>query len=182
MSSTMNAVRKHQAFQAWRADADGLIHLRTCSHDIEGGDEGFHRLKLLKIPISESAAFVLEGLLYKPTLDMDTRIVIIPGAVFHDRERATERVVSYGMGQGYSRLCAEPAWLLVEALTESSLEAMGLRQIVVIHKPVPHVFVNTSGLLCLGRGFDEDVFVHAVDAAPNAFWRDDVGFAFADPT
>jgi hypothetical protein len=134
------------------------------------------------ICIGDEAKFVLHSDAFKPTKDVVNEIAVLKGVLFRDNKRITKhiRAGAYaGEFTGGQKLCdphAEVACLIRDLFTDGEIEAMGLRWILVMHKPIE----NSGGgprLLSADR-YDDGPWMGAACARSDGQWSRAGGFAF----
>lgn len=137
--------------RSWREE-DGVIYFRVTSDGITGKD-WIERLEYMGILLGN---FVKEALLspdFKPTKGVTTEVAVLPGRFFDVNDRKTKKIRIWAKNfrtpnkRRLGNLNLEIACLISEMFPNKELEAMGLRAIVTMHKPIYKPMNDCSGLL-----------------------------------
>jgi hypothetical protein len=121
----------------WR-EQDGVIYFSVTS-DGTTGPQWIERLKKNDFRISDWAKNVLRSSDFKPTSGVKTQIAVLKGTLFEDNDRITEKIRAIALNMYHLtdlNVNAEVACLIRQNFSDKDIEAMGLRQIVVMHKPI----------------------------------------------
>lgn len=113
---------------------------------------------------------------FKPMIGITIEVVVLKGKLFKDSDRITSKIRTETKRRKLNKPNATLACLIRNKFTDKIIEDMGLRWIVVMHKPIN----DDDGLLSVGRGDGgRRLVVHY--GRPDVIWKHDYGFAFVKP-
>ena len=159
-------------------EKEGVIYFSVTS-DGTTGEEWIKRLKREELPfyVEDCVRQVLCSLDFKPTSGVTTKVAVLKGMLFEEQSWITTTVYAEADRRKLLKTNAELACLIREKFTDEEIEAMGLRNIVVMHEPIKGDN-NQRRLLEVSRyGFGN--LVGACLCGPFDRWGCQDGFAFA---
>lgn len=181
VSDILQGILESRPQQRWREE-DGVIYFSVGPTDGTTGEGWIYRLKSKGIDLSGEAREVLQSPDFKPTSGVTTEVAVLRGRCFSADDSSIEDIRAYSEGLQTSDKrkliapSAELACLIREKFTDKEIEAMRLRDIIVMHEPL-HDLCRYSYLLgtCLasfGRWFCAHRVLFRIG------WHRDNGFAF----
>jgi len=114
---------------------------------------------------------------FKPTSGVTTGVAVLKGILFEDNDRITKKIRAEADKRKLSRPNAELACLIREKFTDEEIEAMGLRNIIVMHEPIKDD--NNQRILLEVSRYGLGNSVGARLCGPFDRWGCQDGFAFA---
>ncbi len=170
--------------RSWREE-NGVIYFTLPPTDGTTGEAWIKRLEEKKFRISDYTKRVLRSPDFKPTSGVTTEIAVLKGMLFKGNDRITKKIRTEADRRGWTKPNAEIACLIREMFSDKELEAMGLRWIVTMHRPIKD-FVGYPNLLDASRGGGDDAnrggggrWLDACYDNPDNGWHRGFGFAFA---
>ena len=158
----------------WR-EQDGVVYFSVVSDGMTG-KEWVKYFEKKKLVISDNVRTVLLSSNFRPATELIYEVAVLKGDLWSDKIRTTEQILSLAGKRQYSAPRAEVACLIYNSFLASEIVAMGLTNIVVMHKPI-NGYDGDPALLsincCNDRFFLGDHCHHFVTK-----WRRDSGFAF----
>lgn len=158
-------------------EKNGIIYFSVTS-DGATGEEWITRLESRGLKVNYSTRSILRSEYFKPTSGVTTKIAVIKGELFKLTDRSTKKIRSFAVKQRLNSPNIEVVCLIWEILSKKDVEAMGLKSIVVMHKPIK-ISIGDSVMLgiCLTEtGLSILTFC---DFSSRLRWLPEVGFAFA---
>ena len=122
--------------------------------------------------------------MFEATTGVTTRVVIFRGNRFTREQRLPNELRDFGFSKGLLQPKLEVAFLLAELLDQGDLDQMGVRRIMVMHRPlfVPGYPWNlVPSLLTIGAYEHEIVWLDARLTILNGPLSEDDGFAYVVP-
>jgi hypothetical protein len=139
-----------------------MIYFSASPTDGTTGLGWIERFRKQKFELDPYAKMILESQDFQPTSGIINEVVILKSSLFKDHERLTNRVRAEAEKRKLITPSIEIACLIREKFSNLEFEAIGLRWIAVMHKPVKN-----------GRNAP---FILGIDAKGN----DGLSFAFED--
>ena len=161
--------------RSWHEE-DGVIHFSVTSDGTTGKD-WITRLESKEFRVSKYAKQMLGSPDFKPTSGVTTKVAVLKGMSFEDKDRITKNIHAEADKRKLSKPNAELACLIREKFTNEEIKQMGLICIVVMRKPI-HDSARNPVLLhvnCNGVGR----WLSSYNGRPDRRWDHDCGFAFA---
>jgi hypothetical protein len=114
---------------------------------------------------------------YRPSAGgQKRRIAILPGVLFSDADRITQKIRAEADRRRLGEPNAEVSRLIQKYLASEDLEEMGLARIVPMHQPIKDSG-GAPGVLGVPRSVD-GLWLGACYADPDGRWHRGAGFAF----
>ncbi|MEI6627561.1 MAG: hypothetical protein WCL61_03115 [bacterium] len=156
-------------------EENGIIYFSVTS-DGTTGEEWIKILENNDFRVGEYAKRDLRSPNFKPTNGVTTKIAILKGALFKDRDRTTKEIRTEANKRRLSKPSAELACLIRKKFTDKEIEEMGLCYIIVMHEP----FDNSGVLSLLSADCDGcGNWLSNHNGTPNIGWCINSGFAFS---
>jgi len=157
----------------WRKE-DGTIYFDVVS-DGTTGQGWIDRLEKKGIKIGDYAKSLLLSPDFKPTNGVKSTIAVLPGEMFFDQDRVTNKIRAEADRRKLTKPEAEVACLIREMFTDKEIEAMGLYWIIAMHEPIAD---SDGRLRLLGAGRRDGSWLDACCGGPGRRWPRGSGFAF----
>ena len=158
----------------WK-ERDGVIYFSLTSNG-KTGPEWITYLEGKGFRLSSEAKFLLNSKDFIPTNGITYEVEVLKGMLWNDNERTTEKI----RGEAANRTLLDPnselACLIRDAFSDEELKEMGLRWIVVFHKPIKD---SDAGPCLLGADRCVDgQWLYAYCDNPGDKWYRQSGAAF----
>lgn len=118
----------------WREE-NNVIYFSVTS-DGTTGPQWIERLYGKNLRISGYAERVLEKAGFKPTKGVTTEVAVLKGLCFSDDGRTIENIRTQAVNRALETPSAEIACLIRDKFVGEEIEGMGLKRIIVMHKPI----------------------------------------------
>jgi len=165
-----------EVIRPWRKQ-ENVIYFSITS-DGTPGEEWVVRLKDKGFDMGEREKRILRSNAFRPTCAITTEVAVLKGILFADNGRITRNIRAEAGTRKLQGPNVEAACLIREKFADNQeIRAMGLRSIVVMHKPI----AIGGGLNLLGTYIDSlyGFGINAYCGDPNYEWDRRDGFAFA---
>ena len=129
--------------------------------------------------ISGYAKGLLRSKEFVVTKGLPYRLALILGDKFKDDERTTDKIRAYAVERGYLDPPVEVAPLVREMFSDEDLEQIGLRALIIMHKPVSGLGGGPRLLGVIRDGGGRRL--SAFDGEPGVSWSHGFGFVFLVP-
>lgn len=157
---------------------DGTITF-TVKSDGTTGEAWISRLEAAGHKVSDYAKQVLRSPDFVPTKGVMTKLVVLPGQMWSDRDRTTKNIRDEAQGRRkLGKPNAEVACLIRMIFSNDDIIAMGLRWLVTMHEPIKDSGGSPSllGTVVGGGGAS---WLDAHWGGPDGRWDGRGGFVFA---
>lgn len=116
-------------------EANGLIHLSVTS-DGTTGEAWIYRLNKRRTRVSEYSKEILTSKEFQYTSGVVYEIAVVKGDIFTNKELVMKNIRNYAKNHRLFAPNMEVACLIREKLSDKDLKSMGLKWIIVMHKPM----------------------------------------------
>ena len=164
-----------EPIRSWREE-DGVIYFSVTS-DGTIGEDWIKRLEGNGFRVGDYAKQVLRSPDFKPTSGVTTKVAVLKGMRFEDKDRIMKNIHADADKRKLSKPNAELACLIREKFTDEEIEQMGLIWVVVMHEPINDSVGGPSLLNASRDGVGR--WLDACVGRPGGGWSRGGGFAFA---